>query len=355
MSAVSPRLTVNFLLEDTVLFGGVKVVLRQADLLHRLGHRARIVTPGARPAWYPLQAAFCRVASLDPDVVPAADVQVATYWTTIRPAIAAHGQALHYCQGFEGLYTHNQTDHPQIEDAYSQPIPAVTVSEHLAQLVRERFGRPARVLRQPLEPQFGVDLERKDVPAVHPRILVMSPFEIDWKGGATALRALAQLRKDGVAFDLIRISQWPQTQEERDLYEATEFHCHISPDRVAAVLRSCDLLLAPSWEQEGFGLPVLEAMAAGVPVVASDIGAFRGFAGSAAILVPWDSPTAFAEAAQRVLRETGLWLDKRKRGLQIASLYDEETCGREAVEALRWAASGGWSHEPAGLKPSTTS
>jgi glycosyltransferase involved in cell wall biosynthesis len=348
MPAVLPRLTVNFLLEDTVLFGGVKVVLRQADLLHRLGHRSRIVTPGRRPDWYPLEADYCSVPSLESNVVPAADVQVATYWTTIRPAMAAAGQALHYCQGFEAFYTHNQPDHARIEDAYSLLLPTITVSEHLARLVRERFGRPARVLRQPLEPHFGAQLEDKDGPAPRPRILVMSPFEIDWKGVATALRALSELRQSGMPFDLIRISQWPQSQAERELFEAQEFHCHISPERVSTVLRSCDLLLAPSWEQEGFGLPALEAMAAGVPVVASDIGAFRGFAASAAALVPCDSAAGFADAARRILGNPSLWLEMRQRGRRVASAYDEETCGSEAEDALRWVASGDWRRDLAG-------
>ena len=66
-------------------------------------------------------------------------------------------------------------------------------------------------------------------------------------------------------------------------------------------MRGVDLVLAPSWEQEGFGLPVLEAMACGVPVVASEISAFRGFAGGAAVLVPFDRPDRFAAAAAELL------------------------------------------------------
>ena len=42
--------------------------------------------------------------------------------------------------------------------------------------------------------------------------------------------------------------------------EPDEFHCRIPPADVARLIAGCDLMLAPSWEQEGFGLPVLEAM-----------------------------------------------------------------------------------------------
>jgi glycosyltransferase involved in cell wall biosynthesis len=52
---------------------------------------------------------------------------------------------------------------------------------------------------------------------------------------------------------------------------------------------------------EGFGLPVLEAMAAGVPVVASDIPAVREVAGGAAVLVPPGDVVAWAEALEAVL------------------------------------------------------
>jgi len=331
-----PPLALTYLLEDTALFGGVKIVLHQAELMARRGHRVTVVSKGERPGWFPLRASFLQVPALEPQRLPPADVTVATFWTTIEPAAGVRtGAAVHYCQGFEGGYTHNAAEHPAIERAYRLPLPCFALSPHLGALVAERFGRPCRVVPPALAPYW------RPTPRWRPhrvaRIVVANPFEIDWKGVATGLRAVLELRRRGLACRLVRVSQWPLSERERALLLAEEFHHHLEPKAVAALLRGADLLLAPSWEQEGFGLPVLEAMACGVPVVASDISAFRGFAATAAELVPCDRPEGFAEAARAILGDPRRWRTMRRRGLETAAGFVEERVSRIAEDALRWA------------------
>lgn len=331
-----------YLLDDTVLFGGVKVVFRQADLLTARGHEVTIVSRGARPDWYDLQASFRQVERFEKETIPPAEVTVATYWTTIKPAIeAAHHQVAHYCQGLEFTYTHNTADHGAIENAYRLPVPAMVVSSHLGEVLADRFDRPSRVVLQPLEEFWKPELLRrlKRRPAQPARILVTGPWEGDWKGVRAALEAINQLRASGPILEVVRISQYPLTDAEATVLKADEYHHHIKPEEVASLVQGCDLLLAPSWEQEGFGLPVLEAFAAGVPVVASDISAFREFAADAATLVPPRNPAAFAMAAQTALSDYSLWRRMRRSGFRVADLYTEERASRSAEEALRWVLS----------------
>jgi glycosyltransferase involved in cell wall biosynthesis len=336
------RFSISYLLDDTVLFGGVKVVLRQADLLAARGHDVTIVSRGPRPDWYDLKADFRQVEDFSRETVPPSDLTVATYWTTIAPAVAAaHRAVVHYCQGLEFTYTHNTTDHGAIETAYRTPIPAWVVSGHLGVILDSRFDRPSRVVIQPLEdfwkPGLGRRLTRR--PGSIPRVLVTGPWEGDWKGVRTALEALARLRASGLIFKVVRISQYDRTDAETSVVKADEYHHHIKPTTVASLVQDCDLLLAPSWEQEGFGLPVLEAFAAGVPVVASDISAFKEFTADAAALVPAKDPEAFALAARQILTDPGLWRRMRRAGLNVAKLYSEERATRSAENAIDWVIS----------------
>ena len=332
---------INYLLEDTALFGGVKVVLHHAELLRRAGHRVTVVSRGRRPTWYPTGDDFHTVPELSAGHVPEADLQVATFWTTVAAAAALpSGQVVHFCQGFEAALEHNRDDHPQILETYSRVIPTWTVSPHLAELNRDRFNRPVKVVPPALEPFWRP--RRRFGPGRHPRILIAHPFEFYMKGVDTALDTVRLLRERGVDLRLVRLSQWPLGDAERATLEPDEYHHHLDPPEVAVLLGGCDLLLAPSWESEGFGLAVLEALACGLPVVASRIPSHESFAAGAAKLVPVTDAQAYAVAAEKVLSSGRLWRTMRRRGLDGACRFAENRVATILDEAARWVASGEW-------------
>ena len=75
---------------------------------------------------------------------------------------------------------------------------------------------------------------------------------------------------------------------------------HAPQDDVATLIQNAGALMQPS-VYEGFGLPVLEAMACGCPVVATNIAPFREIADGAALLVPPDDVGALASAVREVV------------------------------------------------------
>jgi glycosyltransferase involved in cell wall biosynthesis len=107
------------------------------------------------------------------------------------------------------------------------------------------------------------------------------------------------------------------------------------PDRdLFALYETARLLLYPSL-QEGFGLPVLEAMACGCPVITANTSSLPEVAGDAAILAdPSDAPR-LAEAIQKLLTDDGLARELSRKGLERAALFSWERCARETVEVYR--------------------
>ncbi|HET6251563.1 MAG TPA: glycosyltransferase family 1 protein [Tepidisphaeraceae bacterium] len=91
---------------------------------------------------------------------------------------------------------------------------------------------------------------------------------------------------------------------------------------------------------EGFGIPPLEAMACGCPVVASDCTAIPEVVGEAGILVEPGNASAFAAAVVRLHDEPDLWADFRARGLARARQFSWERSATEMARLLHCAASG---------------
>ena len=96
------------------------------------------------------------------------------------------------------------------------------------------------------------------------------------------------------------------------------------------VYADADLLLMPSL-YEGFGLPVLEAMACGTPVIASNQGSLPEVVGDAGVLVEPTDIEQIADAAERLLEDASLRADLRKRGLERARAFTWERTARETL------------------------
>jgi alpha-1,3-rhamnosyl/mannosyltransferase len=111
----------------------------------------------------------------------------------------------------------------------------------------------------------------------------------------------------------------------------------LSPGRLAAVRAGALAALVPS-RKEGFGLPVLEAMAAGVPVLASDTPALREVGGDAATFLPPDDPGAWAEAIGAIASDTALRSARAEAGRRRAESFSWRSAAQAVAAAHRDAA-----------------
>ena len=106
---------------------------------------------------------------------------------------------------------------------------------------------------------------------------------------------------------------------------------------LTAVMRRAEAMVFPSF-LEGFGLPVVEAMACGVPVIVSDRSSLPEVAGEAALYVDPDDPATIAQAMVRVASDSGLRARLRDAGLDRAALFRWDDAALATAVVFRQAA-----------------
>jgi glycosyltransferase involved in cell wall biosynthesis len=112
------------------------------------------------------------------------------------------------------------------------------------------------------------------------------------------------------------------------------FYEHVPDDDLALFYNLADLFVFPSL-YEGFGLPPLEAMACGTPVVCSNAASLPEVAGDAAIMVDPHDGYSLAQAMLRVLTDADLRQKMRHKGLARARMFTWERTARETLAVYR--------------------
>lgn len=168
---------------------------------------------------------------------------------------------------------------------------------------------------------------------------------LDYKNAATTIRVLAALRRNGADVVLVRAGT-PLGSNELALCatlgvgDAVSDLGHVSDERLVELYNACDVLLFPSF-YEGFGLPVLEAMACGTPVVASNAPALLALAAGVALVAdPLDVDTHVANV-QTILESPAVAARMRQRGLERAATYTWERTASQYAKLYRAVLHGG--------------
>jgi glycosyltransferase involved in cell wall biosynthesis len=158
------------------------------------------------------------------------------------------------------------------------------------------------------------------------------------KNIASLIRAYAKVRKnEGVSQGLVICGGlgWLYQDlfklvRELGLQNEIIFTGHVPNEHLPAIYSGAELLVYPSI-YEGFGLPVLEAMACGTPVITSTVSSLPEVAGDAALLVnPYDVEE-LASAIEKVLSDSELRTKLITKGLERARLFSWEKTARETL------------------------
>jgi glycosyltransferase involved in cell wall biosynthesis len=123
---------------------------------------------------------------------------------------------------------------------------------------------------------------------------------------------------------------------DRGVARSVRFLGFVSEEELADHYAAADVALALS-EYEGFGLPALEALARGVPLVLADRPAHNELFGEAALLVSPRDPIAIARAVGRVLDGAALRQDLSARGRRVAQRFSWSEAARQTLDVLRGA------------------
>jgi glycosyltransferase involved in cell wall biosynthesis len=155
------------------------------------------------------------------------------------------------------------------------------------------------------------------------------------------LEAYSLLRRDGETRPLVIVGKHRQGRDRRaellqkyNLRGHVHFLGYVSLFDMPALYSAADVFIFPSL-YEGFGIPPLEAMACGTPVVCSNAASLPEVVGDAGLLVDPRNPLAIANALRKVLDDHNLRAELRERGFKQAASFSWERTAQATLDVYR--------------------
>jgi glycosyltransferase involved in cell wall biosynthesis len=325
--------------------GGMRVITEHLNGLIARGHKAELWVVGNE--LHTIFSCNAEIKNFEPEQLLAPDIVVMCD-PGFMPQVAEH-------RGDKASFFFIQHDIEWIDSWYSTPSfiglinnytghfargswHVLTVSTWLQQLIAEKYGLESflvpngidRTLFKPAKPMLDTS---------NPTLLLYYDHQ-PWKGFVEAVSAaleVKELRNDVEIIILGNIlSFYPEANPayQRFSFPVVSFN---NPDQndLCRIYSSATVFISASWK-EGFGLPGLEAMACGVPVVTTDGGGNRDYAipDETAVVVPPQNVPALTEGILRVLDDVALRAKLVKNGLKKAQEFGWEQSIAKLEEVL---------------------
>ena len=242
-----------------------------------------------------------------------------------------------------------QLAHPLLRPLLERIAARIAVSEDARRTVVEHVGGDAVVVPNGVRTRrFAAAAPRPEWCGTPERPVLASVGRLDEprKGLAVLLAALPRLRAAVPGVRLL-LAGHGGTAALRGLDPRDAAHVEllgpVGEEDKAALLRSADAYVAPHTGGESFGIVLVEAMSAGTPVVAADLGAFRRVLGGGVHgrLFPAGDPAALAAAALGVLADPAERARLARSGREAARRYDWDVVGADVLRVYETVACGG--------------
>lgn len=338
---------ISFILSSLWLSGGVRVIVEYANRLTIRNHKATLIAPrgtldpdvlgeldarvDVRESWAKQDSTLRLHAKAQlswslAQAVPPSDVVISTHTpTTVAGLLATRllkrGQLVWLYQDFREQFADRPLEDWLLRNALSWHKCALAVSEYSQrELMTYARGKVIVVGEGLSHAELFRPLPAHARPSAHHQRTVMFLGDMRPRKGLNDF-----LQAASIVYDVLRdIKLLIISKEKCDIETDIPFEYIHRPTRreLAQHYAACDLFVSASW-RESFGLPPLEAMACGAPVVLSDSGGVREYArsGENCLMVNTHDPQDLAKAMLRVLTDSTLADHLRRNGPPTAACF----------------------------------
>ena len=353
---------VTFVLPVADWSGGCRVIATYADRLKKHGHDVVVVHRTDDNLRLRLSSAISRVVStarlerhrshldvlgvpqvrlpagqpVTDDNVPDADIVIATYWTTAREVLElsrSKGTKAYFLQHFEVVFL--DANEERVKETWTYPMRKIVVAPWLNEVAIREFGDSSAIVVP-----NGVDATLFTAP---PRYKCERPTagfifsHAAFKGSDIAIEAFSLLRREIPSLRLVSFGpSWRRTlRSGHRLPEGTEYTVLPAQSSIRDLYAQCDVWVCAS-RSEGFGLPMLEAMACRTPVVSTPAGIARDLAERGGLrLAPDADSCGLAREIREVLAlPSDDWSALSEKAYATAQAFDVEVSAHRFEMAL---------------------
>jgi len=340
------------------LAGGDRVIAIYAQRLQQRGHDVFVISrPRSKPSWRQQVKSLlkgrgwvfvnknesshfdgldvpCQVIDhyrpiVDADL-PDADVVIATWWETaewVASLSEAKGAKVYFIQHFEVFdYVFKE----RVAATWLLPMHKITISQWLFDLAWTEYGdRNVSLVPNSVDPKqfYAPPRDKQAIPTVG-----MLYSTLSWKGCDLSLRAFSLAAQK---LPNLRLVTFGTEISPLQLPLNTEYTCRPAQSNLKDLYAKCDVWLFGS-RSEGFGMPILEAMACRTPVIGTPTGAAPELlSDGAGILVKHEAPEDMARAIERICQMSNAeWQVLSNTAYATATRYTWENATELFEDAL---------------------